>query len=333
MINKLILHNFKGIAEETLLIRPLTVFTGLNSTGKSSCFQAVLSTLYYSSPVAKLLLNNMDFSFAAIRNKNNNAKDWSVEVACHEGHQQLMVTSTSVTCDAQSGLELEKNIYYLSANRMGYVEPEAYSPQYHVGVSGEYVFDSFEKEKSTPIEKGLVRLEESETLSAHFNYWLSYILNIKFEMQTERITAKYVNVEYKSDGLAHLSPSQLGVGVSYLAKILIICLRAKRGDVLMLENPEIHLHPAAQARLGEFFCYVANAGIQVMIETHCEHLINKLQYQVYKGLSNAKDVIIYYKSGITTPFKTIQIKSDGNFQCAFPEGFFDATLDNLLEIE
>ena len=152
-------------------------------------------------------------------------------------------------------------------------------------------------------------------------------------MQTEKISQTKVKVVYKSDDLPNLSPQQLGVGVSYLAKTLIMCLRAKKGDLLMIENPEIHLHPAAQARLGEFFTYIASAGIQVLLETHCEHLINKLQYQIYKNCFECDKVVIYYKGGITNPFETIRITEAGRFETTFPEGFFDATLEELLEIE
>ena len=144
-------------------------------------------------------------------------------------------------------------------------------------------------------------------------------------MRSKRLT--------QSDDLSNLSPQQLGVGVSYLVKTLIMCLRAKEGDLLMIENPELHLHPAAQARLGEFFTYIANAGIQVLLETHCEHLINKLQYQIFKDRFEHGRAVVYYKGGITSPFETIRFTEGGKFKTPFPEGFFDATLEELLEIE
>lgn len=112
-----------------------------------------------------------------------------------------------------------------------------------------------------------------------------------------------------------------------------MCLRSQKGDLLMIENPELHLHPAAQARLGEFFTYIANAGIQVLLETHCEHLIDKLQYQIFKGKFDHDKAVVYYKGGITSPFETIRFTEGGKFETSFPEGFFDATLENLLEIE
>jgi predicted ATPase len=334
MIQKITIRNYKGLQDCTLDIHPLTILTGLNSTGKSSCFQGILTALYHTSPNAEVVLEKYDFSFETLRNKAVNAKELSISVMCDNG--QIYYSETSefeIYIINDTGIDLEKNLYYLCANRLGFSDMETISPKYHVGIAGEFIFGTFEKEKSTPVEKALVKSTESETLSFHLNWWLSYILNIKFEMHTESVTANKVKVVYKSDDIPQLSPQQLGVGVSYLAKILIMGLRAKKGDILMIENPEIHLHPAAQARLGEFFVYLVNAGIQLLIETHCEHLINRIQYEIYKKNISYEDVILYYKKSITSPFDAISFTESGKYNKDFPEGFFDATLDNLLEME
>ena len=333
MISKLSIHNFKSIEQECLDIRPLTILTGLNSTGKSTCFQAILTALYYSSPIASLLMDGMDFTFETLRNRNVNAKNLTIQIDCGKHKIQCGMNVARVECNNPTSADLEKNIFYLSANRLGFSDMETISPKYRVGIAGEYLFGTFEQEKSNPVDRGLFMLNDSDTLSSHINYWLTYILGIAFEIQTEKINPTKVKVIYKSDALPNLSPQQLGVGVSYLVKMLIMCLRSKQGDLLMIENPELHLHPAAQARLGEFFTYIAKAGIQVLLETHCEHLINKLQYQIFKKKLEADQAIVYYKGGIAKSFETIHFTEDGKFKEVFPEGFFDATLEELLEIE
>ena len=179
----------------------------------------------------------------------------------------------------------------------------------------------------------LIKDESSYTLSAQVNYWLSYILDIPTELQTERRLDDVVEVQYKSDGLGNISPFQLGAVVSYLTKMLIMCLRAKKNDVILIENPEIHLHPASQAKVGEFLAFIVRAGIQVIIETHCEHLIYKVGYEIYKKRFLKDDVTILYKEGIQNPFIVLGFKEDGKFTRDFPEGFFDATLAELLEME
>ena len=249
MISKLYIVNFKSIKRQELDLCPLTILTGLNSTGKSTCFQSILTALYYSSPMASLLMDAMDFTFETLRNRNENAKELSIGITSEDGFILCKMDTDNQTCDNPTDLDLEKNVFYLSANRLGFSEMEKISPKYKVGIAGEYLFGTFEQEKSNPVDDGLLMLDDSDTLSSHINYWLTYILGIKFEMQTEKLNPTNVKVVYKSDNLSNLSPQQLGVGVSYLVKTLIMCLRAKKGDLLMIENPELHLHPAAQSLL------------------------------------------------------------------------------------
>ena len=102
-----------------------------------------------------------------------------------------------------------------------------------------------------------------------------------------------------------ISPFNLGSGMSYLAKVLILCFLAKPGDVVMIENPEIHLHPRAQSRLGEFFAFLASRGVQLVVETHCKDILNSLHYQLYAEKLKADDVIIYYKASSEKPFQLL----------------------------
>ena len=78
MISKLTINNLKSIERQSLDLCPLTILTGLNSTGKSTCFQAVLAALYHSSSNTSRLLDDMDFTFETLRNRNVNAKDLSI---------------------------------------------------------------------------------------------------------------------------------------------------------------------------------------------------------------------------------------------------------------
>jgi len=132
-------------------------------------------------------------------------------------------------------------------------------------------------------------------------------------------------------------PENMGTGLSYLFTILTICLSAKKGNIIIIENPEIHLHPKSQAKLGEFFAFIASNGIQLIIETHNDHIINKISYEIYKNNISKDDVVIHYFS---IPYKktTIYINTKGHFideqgkPTQFPEGFFDATLKEVFEM-
>lgn len=335
MINKIEIKNFKCIADELIDTFPLTIITGLNSTGKSSLLQTILLLNKTMTTNGAVYLSKQPSAFTTIRNKYENAKEIEIKLTTDQEtiHWQMQEDGSINTDPITMKLEIEKNLYYLSANRIGTEAISSVSAEAKSGIQGEYLSGTFDKEKSKPVLPALVKDTTSTTLSAQLNYWLSYILDIKFEMSTELLTEQDVQTFYKSDGISGLSPALLGSGVGYLTKILILCLRAKKGDVILIENPEIHLHPGAQSRIGEFFTFVANAGIQLFIETHCEHLINRVRYEVYKKRIESKSISILYKKTIRSPFLKIEIQSNGLYDQDFPAGFFDATLTELIEIE
>lgn len=335
MIELIEIKNYKCITEESIKGFPLTVITGLNSTGKSSVLQAILLLNKTLTKNGAIYLSKLPSAFTTIRNRYENAKEIDInltidskKVFWHMSDEEKITTKGE-----EIKLEIEKNLFYLSAERTGTEALSSVSSDEKSGTKGEYLLGTFEKEKSIPVIQELVMETASTTLSSQLNYWLSYILKIKLEMSTELRTELDVQTSYKSDGIANLGPSQLGAGVGYLTKILILCLRSKKNDVLLIENPEIHLHPAAQSRLGEFFAFIANAGIQLFIETHCDHLLNKIRYEVYKKRLDSSAVGILYKESIRSPFLKISILPTGKFSEDFPTGFFDATLTELIEIE
>lgn len=336
MITKITMSLFKDVKHECLEMKPLTLLMGHNSAGKSSCIQAVLCTLYHCSFNAKLLLAQQDFSFDSLANKYENAKSYKLKIDFTDGligYENAADGTEEVLNENGQLVDLEKNVFYLGANRLGYKEFEDVSLDFHVGTQGEYLFGEYHQNKSKQVIEAMRVVPDSDTLAAHLNYWLSYILDTEYTMDTEEVSKKKVHVEYGVDGLDGITPEQLGVGVSYLAKVLIMCLRSQRGDVLMIENPEIHLHPAACARLGEFLVYIAKAGVQLIIETHNEHIISMLQYSIYKGRFDCDDAVAYYKSTPTDSFLRIDFDRNGKLSQDVPSGFFDATLAQLIEMQ
>jgi predicted ATPase len=86
------------------------------------------------------------------------------------------------------------------------------------------------------------------------------------------------------------------------------------------------------------FAFLAAAGVQIVLETHCEHLINRIRYEVYGKKLAENGVAIYYKPDAQSSFIRININSRGHYaneegkEMDFPQGFFDSTLAELLEI-
>lgn len=332
MINNLHIERFMDIVDETLVLKPLTVITGVNSAGKSAVIQAILAVLKKADAQGDFLLNQFDYGFKSAVCKYGVYDDYQIQLDTDGGNVALLVKENEERLEpAVIPVGLEKNVYYLSANRRGYDNTELKAERFSVGVRGEYLFGSLYNEKDAPITLDLIGGEGSKPLGSLVDFWLKEILGMKFKVNTEEKNANII-VTYDADEIKGLMPNQLGTAVSYLAKVLIMCLRAKRGDLLMIENPEVHLHPKAQAKLGEFLTLMANTGVQLIIETHSEHVINKIQYQIYSNKFNAEMLAIYYKEDSHEKFKTVVIDEHGRYREDFPEGFFDASLGDLMEI-
>ncbi len=118
----------------------------------------------------------------------------------------------------------------------------------------------------------------------------------------------------------------VGVGVSQVLPILVAGLLAPEGTILIMEQPELHLHERPQARLGEFFYGLTRVGKQVFIETHSAVLISQLRYLMVKRGQEARDAIAVYfveqdEQG-DARFEPISISQGGAIE-NWPDGFFD----------
>jgi predicted ATPase len=87
----------------------------------------------------------------------------------------------------------------------------------------------------------------------------------------------------------------VGVGVSQVIPVVVAALFAKPGHITIVEEPESHLHPSAQAVLAELFASESSSrGVQFIIETHSEHLLTRLQRRVAEEILTPSDVAIYF---------------------------------------
>lgn len=348
MLTHINVQGFKSLDSANLVLSPLTILTGVNSSGKSSVLQALMLLIKHSRSVNQYSMEEVIrflADFSVVRNKKINAKSVIIHAQDTEGRSHtLTLNSDNSEVDSLLGYQYEPRVVgsepellYLNANRLGAQEMVPVSER-RVGGAGEYLFSTFEKTKHLPVPEYLVKTGESTTLAYQLSYWLKLITGTTSELVTEKV-GDQIRVAFTLKELeGSVSPLNLGAGMSYIAKVLIICLMAKKGDLVFLENPEIQLHPKAQAHLAVFLAFIASNGIQVVVETHCEHLINKLAYLVYEDEISSKDVVLHYKPDVDQNFISIKINENGKFTdlngevTGFPLGFFDATLDDLMQM-
>jgi predicted ATPase len=128
-----------------------------------------------------------------------------------------------------------------------------------------------------------------------------------------------------SDDTDFLRPIHVGFGLTQVFPIVVAALSAARGDILLIENPEVHLHPAGQALMGQFLAEVVRAGVQVVLETHSDHILNGIRRSVKAGRLPAEKVMIHFfrprrpdAAQVVSPV----LDASGNIDF-WPEGFFD----------
>jgi predicted ATPase len=297
MLNKISINNFKCHENTKIELRPLTLLVGTNSSGKSSVIQALLLLIHNITNPKQSPLNGHLVSigeFLDAKNFINNAKEFKINVESKKENLKLTFKSGDDSQDRtiieknENSLVIEEyldyaknNISYLSANRIGGqdLHDKNIDNQDRFGINGEYAIDYFEINKQRRLSKELLKDSTSETLDAQVNYWLNLIFNHSISTASIQGTDKHI-MEYLLTINRHVRPKNIGSGVSYLISIIIICLSSKKDDLIIIENPEIHLHPKAQSILTDFFVFIANADRNLIIETHSDHIFNGVRVAI-----------------------------------------------------
>jgi len=119
-------------------------------------------------------------------------------------------------------------------------------------------------------------------------------------------------------------PIHEGFGLTQVFPIVVAALSAAEEDILLIENPEVHLHPAGQALMGQFLADVARAGVQVILETHSDHVLNGIRRSVKARRLAVEQVAIHFFRPRSTAEETQVFSSvlddSGNID-SWPEGF------------
>ncbi len=204
----------------------------------------------------------------------------------------------------------------------------------------ELVAHFFHHFKDYEINKLLIKDENvGSSLKSQVDYWLREISpNINIHVSpndtTFDIKYSYTGNQTKTN---EFKSSNIGFGVSYVLPIIVATLQAcsskpnnvsvdKSQGIIIIENPEAHIHPSGQAKLMELICLAAKAGVQFIIETHSDHIINGLLVAVKKGLLKDTDSKVYFfdreKESHSTKVISLPVTKNGRIKNA-PKGFFD----------
>ena len=167
---------------------------------------------------------------------------------------------------------------------------------------------------------------DSTSLHIQTEAWLSQ-LGSPVRIQTERPSgtdAVVLRFSFPDISRSYYRPTNVGFGLTYALPVFVAALRAPGGALLIVENPEAHLHPRGQALMGHFLARAAACGVQVIIETHSDHVLNGIRVAVKQGAIAHGNVQInfFHQQDGTSCVSTPHIDKDGHLDL-WPEDFFD----------
>lgn len=356
MNNRIQIENFKCFSRLTeIRLGKITACVGMNSVGKSSVIQTML-LLRQIYDAAYLYRDTQIKDFTIELNEIYGLQLGDAEhIKSSAFAEDILIGADRFLFKMQSGADqplrlltrcdytlkelqdaegiFHKSFYYLNAERLG---PRNYqsisSDKQGCGVHGENTFHFISEKGNQKIDGcKTFPFDENKRVNAvnkQIEYWMDYIvpgieLSIS-ELNDLRISKLSVNQQIFDTGF--LSPYNFGFGISYVLPVVATGIMAERGSCFIVENPEAHLHPCGQSRIGYFLAVIAMSGVQVVVETHSEHVINGIRIAALKNGLKPDDISlnnfsVHSKTG-EHQVEHIELNDRMDIKC-WPEGFFD----------
>ena len=214
-----------------------------------------------------------------------------------------------------------------------------------VGLRGEHTASILELHKNKKIryipsanfkDPGIDRKTVTRTLEAAVTDWLQY-LGVASSVKSRDLgkLGHELKVGLSNSASTH-DLTHVGVGVSQVLPILLMCLLADTDSTLVFEQPELHLHPRVQTLLGDFFLSIALCSKQCVVETHSEYFIDRLRFRIAAAspeneLNSQAKIYFVEKPSRTSSFREVVINEYGAIS-DWPEGFFDQSQQQAEEI-
>ena len=351
MLTEIELNGFKSFKHQKIPLRPLTLLCGFNNSGKSSVIQALRMFCNSHDGQSPLLpgLGPVD----ELRSRFVAPFD-PISFNCRfESNIQATFTLTDSNWEKPTAAPLN---CYISADRLG---PKISLPLDRrlrefpaIGDHGEYVIGFLDALRNLSVPE-LLRHEKAQGVTLEYQVigWLEEIapgIELRYATDSKRDAA---HIEFNS-----FRPTNVGFGLSYCLPILAAILgmastapamgwetdwgaewekhKLARGMLVMIENPEAHLHPSGQTALGRLIALGAKCGLQFIIETQSDHLMDGIRIAVKEGDLTPEQVMFHYltrnKDG-ETAIESPTLHANGKLS-SWPQGFFDQTMKNRTKL-
>lgn len=376
MIRNIRIVNFKSHKDTNLKLGNLSILSGQNGVGKSSVIQSLLllRQTYQKNRLDKILdlnnplcflgnANNVIYFFSDKKSKsdiNIVLKDEEKEYSWFFQKEETKLkqsyldrTGDKSLSDGYESLSLfTDDFQYISALRSWDYEADDYAVDELKQISikegkGELVAQFLHTYRNKPVLESLKHPStSSNTLLEQVTAWereISNNVNVVPQDLGGSYDIKYTfNTDNEYGSTDEFSKRNVGFGLSYALPIVVAILAANPNSLIVIENPEAHIHPYGISKLTQLICWAAQAGIQIILETHSDHVINGVlvQSKRFEELPEPKGIAtenlkIYYFDRDETEHKTkaleIEVVEGGRTQGRVT-GFFDQLGKDLREL-
>jgi predicted ATPase len=364
MLRSLHIASFKCFESLDLELRPLTLLSGVNGGGKSSVIQAVVllaQTLAEREWGRTLVLDGPDLGLGSATDVLNQKSArrrlvlgaatadesiaWTFKA---EDRRALSLELETVAVDGRE-LEITDPVRWLlpaaraetsgvvaALRRLSWITAERTGPRellplwdthghQHVGARGELAAGVLYWRESDPVRLELCIPEVPPTLFHQVRARMQEFFP-GCDLRVSAIEgANAVSLRLRTDARSDFQrPQNVGFGLTQLFPILVALLSAREGDLVLIENPEVHLHPQAQQRVGTLLAIIAASGVQVVVETHSDHVLNGMRLAAKLKLIQPHDVAVHFFAPDNDRFEPKSPKLDGDGRLdSWPKGFFD----------
>lgn len=228
-------------------------------------------------------------------------------------------------------------VHYISADRIGpklYYTSISQKTFNSTGATGENTVSTLFHSRDLVVDNkfienvsafyNVVTENLDKTVAGQTNFWLDRIFyGAKYEIN-EVLDTNLLKFQISPDGNFDFhKPTNVGYGFSYVLPIIVSGLIAKPGEMIIIENPEAHLHPYAQSVIAKFLTLVSLKDVQVIVESHSEHILNGLRIPVFEGIIKKEDLsILYFDRSEYNHFSAIELDDEGGIR-TWPKDFFD----------
>ena len=366
MLNEIKLCNFKCYKKQGFSLSNLTVFCGNNSVGKSTALQALLLA-FQNDFSANLELYGDFVELGTYRDIQNRDADFdSLLIEIHGNDSSLKWGYIDEEFDPEKRVQVEEaplpmihapndelitqrwneqyddNFVFLSAERWGPRSNYPYSTQRRspswLGIHGEFtpqvladvVLSSKSLMNNDPRKHSQA---DGPTVADNLYKWMGEISPGVFIKTKSHKEANIATSQYQFGDHTYRAVN-VGFGLSYSLPVVLALLSAKPGGLVVIENPEAHLHPKGQSYLGRLIALTAQAGVQVIIETHSDHLLNGMRLIARTKAEFDPSIFTLhyvYKGGEESKVDTISLTKDGKLS-NWPDGFFDQQAQDMFTI-